>query len=780
MDQVFDICCDVLGHLLLAGWRTLPIFAIVAVLALIMRNRIPARYTCWLWLIVVVRLLLPVSATSLVAISSVADATMETLLFEEEVDSVASNSFDTFTFEDDDGQSVTLPLLPDDATAEERAEAEGYVAKITAHEFAMSGERASTQQFNQVDDEDAGVHLLEPLLDLIGYSIVLGVPIIAVVLLLRNFVLQIKFAWKLRSLPFVNDQPTIDCLLRICDEVRVGRRPKLKEVPSIHSPAMFGLLRPVVLLPQGWRDLTEEQLQWVLRHEVAHVKGCDGLLLSIATFVKSIHWFNPLSWIAVSKLQHCMERAADELATLYLNETQVREYGELLLRFAADQPNARRQPTVGLVAMAAPKGLRRRIESLGAPIQKNQWLRGLMAMPIIGLVAASGLTDAKPIENSVVAPRQVPNLEVALAGDDWKRPIRPTQIPSKEDSRVVSINVESALQKAKELRPGIDAEMFVLTYFAAYPLAVEPHAEPRIVDGILQVSATEQQETLMKQKLEAFEQSGLWQIVTELRVIETNIALLNQFDWSASEPTLRFARLDHAPGLDNPEKWVEATLSVNASDGTSTSNDAFHIEQSVSIPLRGARISRLQSERLISQMQADSRSNIMHAPKVTVFNGQCAMIADMVQRPFVTDVFEVVGDDASAMQPKISVFEDGWKVLLKPTVTVDENVNLRMVITHASVDGVKLANLPKGPGGKPEERVTIQVPTVLSDSIAVESVMKESEALLVFSPKLYSEESDTTIATQGSGMGQVFMIRTRLISDNDFLQSFVPIEGANP
>ena len=197
---------------------------------------------------------------------------------------------------------------------------------------------------------------IEPMLVALSYGLILSLPAIAMLLLLRGIVSHLRFARKLWALPRVTERDAIDCLLRVCDEVGVGRRPKLKEVPSLDAPAMFGLLWPTVCLPHRWRErLTMEQLEWVFRHEVAHVKGRDGLLLFVATLAKSVHWFNPLSWIAVSKLQHNMERAADEMATLNLNETQIREYGELLLGFAAGQPATRRRPTVGLLAMAAPK-----------------------------------------------------------------------------------------------------------------------------------------------------------------------------------------------------------------------------------------------------------------------------------------------------------------------------------------------------------------------------------------------------------------------------------------
>ena len=397
-----------------------------------------------------------------------------------------------------------------------------------------------------------------------------------------------------------------------------------------------------------------------------------------------------------------------------------------------------------------------------------------MAIPAIGMVAICGLTDAKPIETPAVKPRPVPNLEVALSGVDWKHPDGSIQSPTPQDTRVVSINVENAMRKAMELEPGIDAERFVLTYFAMYPVTAEQRAEASITDGVMTVEVTKQQETLMRQMLSAFEQSGLWQIITELRVIDTNIELLDQFDWSTSEATARFARLDHSPVLDDPERWAEATLSLDALDLPPGTNEDYQNERSASMPIRVAKISRLQIERFIRQVQLDSRSNIMLAPKIAMFNGQCAVISDVSQRPFVTDVWEIAGDKVTAMQPKISVFEDGWKFLLKTTVSPDEEVKLQMVLTQASVEGVRLASLPNSRSSDPNQRVTIQVPTVKSDSIAVESMLNDSGALLVFSPRPYSSESEEGTANTGAGIGQVFMIRTQLLSDHECLKSFVP------
>ncbi|MCC7337443.1 MAG: hypothetical protein IT422_20320 [Pirellulaceae bacterium] len=148
------------------------------------------------------------------------------------------------------------------------------------------------------------------------------------------------------------------------------------------------------------------------------------------------------------------------------------------------------------------------------------------------------------------------------------------------------------------------------------------------------------------------------------------------------------------------------------------------------------------------------------------------MISDLVQRPFVTDIIENPENQAVALQPKISVVEDGWKFLMKSTVTNDEKVKLQIVLNHSSIDGVKLASLPIL-DNESNGKVTIQVPSVQSSSIAVESVLSEDEALLVFSPTPYPSEESDTGSNFARSMGWVYMVRTQVFSDSDVLKSYV-------
>jgi general secretion pathway protein D len=87
--------------------------------------------------------------------------------------------------------------------------------------------------------------------------------------------------------------------------------------------------------------------------------------------------------------------------------------------------------------------------------------------------------------------------------------------------------------------------------------------------------------------------------------------------------------------------------------------------------------------------QADNRSNIMQAPKVTMFDGQFANIADITQTPFVTSIVPVVGDFAVAQQPVIVVLNEGTQLNVQGIVSDDKRfVRLTLVPYFSQIGDV--------------------------------------------------------------------------------------------
>ena len=93
----------------------------------------------------------------------------------------------------------------------------------------------------------------------------------------------------------VKESIAIDDNILICDRIT--------------SPFVFGILKPHIYLPS---DLSEDEKSYVIAHEMAHIKHHDNLWKPLGYLILSIHFFNPLCWIAFKLFTNDIELACDE------------------------------------------------------------------------------------------------------------------------------------------------------------------------------------------------------------------------------------------------------------------------------------------------------------------------------------------------------------------------------------------------------------------------------------------------------------------------------------
>jgi general secretion pathway protein D len=100
-------------------------------------------------------------------------------------------------------------------------------------------------------------------------------------------------------------------------------------------------------------------------------------------------------------------------------------------------------------------------------------------------------------------------------------------------------------------------------------------------------------------------------------------------------------------------------------------------------------LSQIEMFFFMNAAQGDSRSNVLQAPRVTMFDGQFASINDTVSRPFVTSLIPVVGDFAVAQQPVIVVLNEGTILNVQSTVSQDKRfVRLTLNPTFSQIERV--------------------------------------------------------------------------------------------
>jgi BlaR1 peptidase M56 len=145
--------------------------------------------------------------------------------------------------------------------------------------------------------------------------------------------------YRRRSRPI--DDPSLYDLLNLLRLTIDCQRPvEVRESPDLSMPATIGWRHPLILLPADWRTWRKDELQAVLAHELAHIRRCDYATALLARISLALHFYHPLAYWLVSRLQLQQELAADALGAACVGgrETYLRALAQLLLREDARPP----------------------------------------------------------------------------------------------------------------------------------------------------------------------------------------------------------------------------------------------------------------------------------------------------------------------------------------------------------------------------------------------------------------------------------------------------------
>ena len=103
---------------------------------------------------------------------------------------------------------------------------------------------------------------------------------------------------------------------------------------DIKSPFVMGLFHPKIYLPC---NLGEKELEYIILHEQHHIKRLDHIVKALAFLALTVHWFNPLVWLAFILASKDMEMSCDEAVIHKLGSDVRADYSASLLTLATGQ-----------------------------------------------------------------------------------------------------------------------------------------------------------------------------------------------------------------------------------------------------------------------------------------------------------------------------------------------------------------------------------------------------------------------------------------------------------
>lgn len=322
--------------------------AILAMLVLkpLWRERYRAKTRCWLWLALAVFLLLPVDF-------SVKNAPVQ---------AAPPKDYTLFVGTDKTAIQSTDNLFGD--MAEKSGQSPAQVRDTIIQRPVTNPEQKTTRYI--------------PVTTILFYGYLAG----AAAFLLYQGVSYALFRRTVRR--WKKDVSRADYAAMLSDTARdLGvSAPEMIVCEAISTPAVTGLLRPRLLLPHERYDVQE--LRYILRHELCHLKRRDMLFKLVLLAANAMHWFNPVVYLMLRQADEDIELACDSAATDGLELPERAAYSRTLL--AAVQSSVRALPATTCFGGTVERLKRRITNVLGA--QKKRGL-GIVAL-VLALTLTAG------------------------------------------------------------------------------------------------------------------------------------------------------------------------------------------------------------------------------------------------------------------------------------------------------------------------------------------------------------------------------------------------------
>lgn len=334
----------------------------------LLRNKLPARWHYLLWMILIVRLLLPWSPDSSYSIYSILSYGYE---------SIVSFQNQPIAFSENEQLHETKSLSDTNVVAGEERYATGTLQ--TTKESNKETIRIEKQSDNPI-----------PFYTISLYIWLTGVGILGFITYLVNRRLQ----HYIKQQPVLTDERVVKIFESCKKSMSIQQNIPLLLAGKIPSPTVLGFFQPRVLLSSDQINrLNEQQLRHIFHHELAHIKRKDVGLNWLMHFLLILNWFNPVIWVAYVYMREDQELACDAYALTFMEEGEKVSYGYTIINLL--EYHSKFYPVPNLANLSRNKRtLKRRIFMIKKFKRKSYHWSALGIIAVV-VVAAVSLLNAQ-------------------------------------------------------------------------------------------------------------------------------------------------------------------------------------------------------------------------------------------------------------------------------------------------------------------------------------------------------------------------------------------------
>jgi bla regulator protein BlaR1 len=322
------------------------------------RNKLTPRWQYMLWIVLMIRLLLPWSPDSSYSIYSLLSYSSSV---SEVIQKNTTSTENTVNTESD----PTVKLESNSET----------VTKNSEQEVSASAEQQTTFS----------------LYKLALYVWLAGVIVLAVI----TFITNRRLYSYIKKQADITDEQVVTVFNRCKQSMKMKKAVSLRLAGKIASPTVFSFFRPKVLLSKKhMKVLNEQQLQYVFYHELAHIKRNDVAVNWIMYSLLLLNWFNPILWYAYFCMREDQELACDAYALTFIDKEEQIAYGHTIITLL--EHYSYQAPSLANLSRNK-RTLKRRIVMI-KKFQKKSYRLSLLGVIVIVAIASLSLFNARATE----------------------------------------------------------------------------------------------------------------------------------------------------------------------------------------------------------------------------------------------------------------------------------------------------------------------------------------------------------------------------------------------
>lgn len=334
----------------------------------LLRNKLSPRWHYLLWMILIVRLLLPWSPDSSYSMYSLLSYGYKTTTFAQNQPVVSSKN----------ERVHEMKNMPNTNAVIEETSSTDHTPQTT--------KKSIVEPVHNEKQKDTALSMYT----IASYIWIMGVIILG----FTTFLINRRLRSYIQQQPVITEERVVNIFEKCKRSMSIRHNIPLLLAGEISSPTVFGFFRPKVLMSSVHISrLNEQQLQHIFHHELAHIKRRDVCVNWIMYCLLVLNWFNPILWYAYSYMREDQEIACDALALMFFDEKEKISYGYTIINLLEHYSNY--YPVPGLANLIRNKrALKRRIFMI-KKFQRKSYRWSALGVSTVIVVSLFSLLNAR-------------------------------------------------------------------------------------------------------------------------------------------------------------------------------------------------------------------------------------------------------------------------------------------------------------------------------------------------------------------------------------------------